>query len=517
FIFILGININIYSFTGGDGSLANPYLISNCNHLQNISLNLSANYELNNNIDCGVFPHNSGTGFKTIGSCGPISSCWGGGDDIYFNGNFNGNNYTIANLYINNISKNGTGLFAIINFTSKIKDFGLINVNISGYNYIGSLVGLNAGANISNIYSTGHISGNQSIGGLIGHNSNNIIDGVYSTIDIVGTDYLGGLIGNSDYTIIKNSHFLGTINGRFILGGLVGYMVRSTINQSYSSANIVGINNIGGLAGYMQRGIINQSYSLANIVGINNIGGLVGQIHGGNIYISYSSANINAVNYTGGLVGKTRAAYPSKIANSYTKGNINGSNIVGGLVGENLGYTYFIYIENSYSSGNVNGITSVGGLVGKNIGGTGRSVRNATINNSFSTSNVTGITDVGGLVGINYNSNSYILNSYWNNHSANPNVGIGSDVNSQLVIAISDNLSYFFFQLNNPLSIWNTSVWNFADNNLPILSWQPFQNNTNSQIGYVFPFTNNYLLLLIIVSIFFYFVFPNPIFFFKLK
>jgi hypothetical protein len=94
----------VFSFIGGDGSSGSPYLISNCTHLQNMSTNLSAYYVLNNSINCGLPPYNTGERFKPVGN----NSC---GVSCRFSGNFNGNNYTISNLFINRSSEDDVGLF----------------------------------------------------------------------------------------------------------------------------------------------------------------------------------------------------------------------------------------------------------------------------------------------------------------------------------------------------------------------------------------------------------------------
>jgi hypothetical protein len=104
----LSLLIPMYGFSG-DGSLAEPYQISTCTQLQNMSSNLGANYLLNNSIDCSGIAN-----FKPIGYC--VGSC-GGGEDSPFTGNFNGNYSTISNLAIVNLSSSGNdgwGLFGYI-------------------------------------------------------------------------------------------------------------------------------------------------------------------------------------------------------------------------------------------------------------------------------------------------------------------------------------------------------------------------------------------------------------------
>ena len=51
--------------------------------------------------------------------------------------------HTISNLYINRGSESYVGLFASIYWRAKITNIGLKNVNITGYNYVGGLIGRN--------------------------------------------------------------------------------------------------------------------------------------------------------------------------------------------------------------------------------------------------------------------------------------------------------------------------------------------------------------------------------------
>ncbi len=55
----LSLVVPLYSFSGGDGSSGNPFQVSNCNELQNISqvVNLGFDYILTSDIDCSSNPN----------------------------------------------------------------------------------------------------------------------------------------------------------------------------------------------------------------------------------------------------------------------------------------------------------------------------------------------------------------------------------------------------------------------------------------------------------------------------
>ena len=94
---------NTTDFLGGSGTEADPYLISNKTHLNNVRNYLNANFKLMCDIDFadadfaegGAF-YNNGKGFTPIGS-------W----TNKFTGTFDGNGFAVKKLYINTDSDAG--------------------------------------------------------------------------------------------------------------------------------------------------------------------------------------------------------------------------------------------------------------------------------------------------------------------------------------------------------------------------------------------------------------------------
>ncbi|UCH88052.1 MAG: PKD domain-containing protein, partial [Thermoplasmata archaeon] len=171
----------------GDGTLENPYQITDVWELQAIKDDLDAHYILMNDIDASdTVNWNSGAGFQPIGD-----------DFAQFRGTFDGNNYKITGLFINRPSTNNIGLFGRA-YIAEIKNVGLKDVQITGGNAVGSVIGFNYGTPISNAYATGTVSGQFGVGGLIGYNDNGVIEYSYSTCSVSGTWwYTGGLVGYS--------------------------------------------------------------------------------------------------------------------------------------------------------------------------------------------------------------------------------------------------------------------------------------------------------------------------------
>ncbi len=341
---------------GGAGTLASPYEISNCIQLQNMSLNLDANYELVNNIDCSdTINWNNGAGFSPVGL---------NIDPVFFSGSLHGNNYNITDLYIKNGTTNYVGLFGYaVNAT--INKVHLKNVYVEG--------------------GPGSLVPTVGVGGLVGaFDDNGTISNssVHGNITSKGTvSYTGGLAGwiwdsgAAGTPTIYNSSFTGNISatGNSGIGGLVGWS-DGIINYSFANVKLNSTNSaaIGGLVGTnaldgSEAGIIDNSYTLGNVSvaggsSAAKIGGLVGE-NNGNIIHSYSAMNVSGNTAIGGLVGNN----VRNLSQSYSCGNVKGTSKIGGLIGttQSTSNTSFSYSANivSISEG-----TSIGGFAGRDEG-----------------------------------------------------------------------------------------------------------------------------------------------------
>ena len=327
-----------------------------------------------------------------------------------FYGIFEGNGHTISNLTIDRSNTNYVGLFEEIKASAKINNVKLLNVDISGGNYVGGLAGSNAGEIINsciiNTNADTKIEGQRFVGGLIGDNGGTITNSC-TMVEVQGYEHIGGLVGRGDRGIIRNSHTTTTVVGSNEIGGLVG-VNNSTIIGSYAVANIKGVkirfnqsSDLGGLVGlnYLNAKIIN-SHVIGRVAGFDFVGGLAGH-NFGTIINSHAKSKVQGDSEVGGLVGRNKSG---TIQNSYATGDVDGEEIdLGGLVGENFGGK----IINSYAIGNVASSTInyvIGSLVGRNDGG--------TIRNTYATGNIKGEKrqNINGLVGIN--DNGSILYSY---------------------------------------------------------------------------------------------------------
>ena len=206
----------------------------------------------------------TGRGWVPIGPSGAMDA---------FRATLDGNGYTISNLMINRGGTSNIGLFGYAQLPigdnpprTSIANLGLLNVNITGRFYVGSLAGQIAGTVIINSYATGSVSGIEDlVGGLVGRTTG-IIMNSYAAVSVSAPrGNAGGLVGDHDgRRTIRNSYATGRVEGAGDnRGGLVGFnSSRITIENSYATGNVGGTgDHRGGLVG-RNRGRINDSYWL---------------------------------------------------------------------------------------------------------------------------------------------------------------------------------------------------------------------------------------------------------------
>ncbi|HEY9166598.1 MAG TPA: GLUG motif-containing protein [Candidatus Kryptonia bacterium] len=441
---------------------------------------------------------NSGAGFTPIAYPGSGYS---------FTGHYDGGGHTTTGLFISQGSTGILGLFGSIS-NAEIKNLGLINVNITGADHIGGLIGYTSLSTIDDCYTTGIIHGNGgNVGGLVGGTGGGVLSNSHSTasVNASGND-VGGLVGDNyssgsgfggDYgtsSSIRNCYATGNVRGNSdYAGGLVGANeYYGQIEKCYSTGNVSGANDIGGLVGENLgvnsnvTSFIDSSYSTGSVDGSSQAGGLVGQnLQSAKITNSHSSGNVVCTgNYSGGFVGSNsnfgsisncyctcidsgadyaggitgQNGFDGTISECYSTGSVVGRNYVGGLVGYNVSDDGASSASNSYSSDSVVATGSyVGGLVGDNY--------LAGIIKCYSRGSVVGSSDVGGLAGLSLDG--AISNSFWDTQtSGQPSNGNGT----------GENTSAMKTQSTFTNGGWDfTNVW-AADSNInngyPGLLWQ---------------------------------------------
>ena len=399
---------------------------------------------------------NQGKGWQPIGFVSP-------GNDG-FTGTLDGQGYEISDLFINRPDENYIGLFGEVSVGGIVQNIGVTSITITGYNYVGGLVGYSSGT-VSNSYSTGSVTGNAFVGGLLGYSFDTVSES-YSTVSVNGGDTLGGLVGRNKGTV-SDSYSTGSVTsvtGNNGVGGVVGWN-SGNVSYSYSIGDVSGGWGVGGVAG-SNFGNVGYSYSTGSVTGDKWVGGVVGDSSSGStVSNSYSSGSVYGSIYVGGLVGQS---YDCTVSNSYFTGSVTGGDHAGGLVGRNVGWNYDSTVSNCYSTGSVTGNERVGGLVGSNW-------HSATVSNSYSTGSVTGNNMVGGLVGQNYEGT--VSNSFWDietSGQATSDGGAGKTTEEMQDIATFLDGGWDIIAVGGSGERNPAYIWNIVDSTTyPFLSWQP--------------------------------------------
>lgn len=271
-----------HAFSGGAGTVGNPYQISTATELASMTSYIGSGYSstyfiLTADIDLNVSPYNTGSGWTPIGN-----------STTSFYGKFDGGGHTISGLYINRSGTSKVGLFGSVVSSGIVKNVTLSNANVTGYEQTGGLVGYyTSSSTIENVYVSGAITGggsNGGTGGVVGwcHIGGGTVTHSSSSASISSTNRSGGLVGYS-YCAITNSSSTGNVVCTTVsstwCGGLTG-VNSSGVTNSYATGSVTGPAStayIGGLIGG-NFSTVSYSYSKGAVVASSgsSIGGLIG-------------------------------------------------------------------------------------------------------------------------------------------------------------------------------------------------------------------------------------------------
>lgn len=193
-----------------------------------------------------------------------------------FRGLFDGDGHKISNLYINRPSMENVGLFGEYYTAGNISKLALLNVNITGNNNTGSLVGKCSG-NLFSCYANGIVQGANYVGGLAGlinsvNSPGGSVQNCYSLVSVSGTNYAAGLIGWNYYGDIQNSYASGSVSSASNPGGLIGRANGGTVIDSYWNTETSGqsssVGGIGKTTTQMTHPYADNTYSSWNFINI---------------------------------------------------------------------------------------------------------------------------------------------------------------------------------------------------------------------------------------------------------
>lgn len=238
--------------------------------------------------------------------------------DFPFSGTMEGNNFTISNIWINDVSGSFKGLFGQA-FGASLSDIKIDTAYINTADIAGSLVGNlstessvdNSHAINVNITCEGYNCGGL-VGGLLTDSS---VSNSSAAGEVTGESQIGGLVGSAwDRTDITNSYSEGNITAQYLAGGLVGYCTMAfapyrtnAVDNCYSRADVtVILGRAGGLYGGGDSDLlITNSYSTGAVYAPEFEGGVIGAFGGGSVVIENTYFDTESSNMTEGVGGFT--------------------------------------------------------------------------------------------------------------------------------------------------------------------------------------------------------------------
>ncbi|WP_127341337.1 CARDB domain-containing protein [Halorubrum sp. 48-1-W] len=226
-----------HEYDEGDGSESDPYEIENVEDLQQMRYDLDAHYKLVDDVDASETDEwfdDGGTakGFDPIGEDSTNS----------FTGTFDGDGHTITGLFIDR--EDYVGLFGRVD-SSGVQNVGVENVDVSGAEYVGGLVGFSYSGDVTETYTTGNVDGKDFVGSLVGYNDYGDVNESYATSDVNGDSSVGGLVGEVSGDVTE-SYATGSVSGSADVGGLVGYDDDGTVTDGYWDVDSTGQSSSDG-------------------------------------------------------------------------------------------------------------------------------------------------------------------------------------------------------------------------------------------------------------------------------
>ena len=305
-----------------------------------------------------------------------------------FNGTFEGGNFTVSGLAINQPSADGQGLFGNVGADGKVKDLTVAG-SVTGQDNVGGVAGYCAGT-VEHCVNRAVITGGNLVGGLVGQTEAGKVTGCTNEGAVTGTGTsVGGVIGEMDKKtsdspgLVENCSNTASVTGKDQTGGVVGGNSSSTVRSCVNSGTVTGTAavgyGVGGVAG-RSSGTVENCFNTGAVTGTANESGenLVGGVVGGNAdsvagcgntgKVTAEGGNTQGNSYAGGVVGAVLYDSDSDtVKNCYNTGAVAGA-YNGGVAGQNKGT-----VQNCYNTGMVGPAvgpqtTYAGGIAATNTG-----------------------------------------------------------------------------------------------------------------------------------------------------
>lgn len=435
------------SYKSGDGTEANPYIISNGSELAYFSEQLkNTNYEntyfeLSNDIvlNNGVFDYNENDGLTYIlnntkyyvneytndyydnsnREGNPVGSINTFSSFSNFKGNFNGNSYVIYGSYITQENAEKLGLFT--DLEGIVNDLYVENSIVYGGNITGGIASNTNNATINNVIYEGFVVGsNKTVTNTVDISpsivyapttelitnmpiSLPVIDGSIVSTKLTGEYTISDVTSNTDVKI----------NGTVVEGGSfnidLGQSLQSQVQvTTLSDKESVTVNftNLKYIIEYnnsLTSGIIGSSIntSLVNVINKSNVygnnisSGIIAKVNNAlQVNRVYNLGYVKGINNASGIVGLIENNSSSVgILNSYNAGIIN-SNNSGAIISKANSNVGLINIENTFNVSDNYSINSINNStinISNSYNTNGLSIYSGTTTGSFVQTNLSNL------------------------------------------------------------------------------------------------------------------------------
>lgn len=287
-----------YTFSGGDGSESAPYqvdnsydlamLAANVNNIDNYSKNkfflMTDDIVLNDSLD------GTPKAWKPIGKRTNVIDH----NDIKnaFQGSFNGGGHTVKGAYITGSSAY-QGLFGLI-CDAVVSNLGIVDSDIHGDNYVGSIVGFVQNSTVEKCYNTGSVSATYNAGGIAGAAaSTSTLKNCYNTGDVVATAHAAGGITAGNDGLIQNCYNTGKITTSLGNNGGIAAIHGGTLSNCVSLGSALSSGtSINRVVGGDSTSTMTNNYARSDmqVNGATVTGGTSSNENGADLTVSDSTA-----------------------------------------------------------------------------------------------------------------------------------------------------------------------------------------------------------------------------------
>ena len=226
----------------GKGTEEAPYAIANVANLLWLSRNTKTtvgSYSiLSADIDLSLCEDwLDGLGFEPIGN-----------EEAPFQGHFDGRNFAVKGLYVNDPDMEDAGLFGYAK-GSEISNLTISEARVAASQNVGLLMGCGEGCTIKNV----------SVAGRVNAETNTAL-----------------LVGSADHVTAEIVCAEGYAEGGKNVAGLIGYAMDSSVNSAYTVANVSARNSAGGFIGEAIYTTLTYGYAAGSTTATASQGGVFG-------------------------------------------------------------------------------------------------------------------------------------------------------------------------------------------------------------------------------------------------